>query len=309
MKKENAEVLWVARYDYKPGWELKQHHHNYFQIIYAVRGTGIFILNEYEQDIHPGTLFFMKPGDSHGLVNNSCDTLKTLDIKFLIRGDEDEEYIKNFKSIYFLIDTIIPDLFEKIRQEGLNKKPFYQELSREYLIQMLYLLLRYGKEMLPAVPEEKSAPVVPETDNAGYCVYEYIKAHFSEDTSLDSISAALGYNKSYICQVFKRDYNTTPMKYLYEYRIEKAGELMIRSDYTLKQISEMTGFKSIHHFTRTFRSVKGMTPGQWCNKEREGIGKDIYLNDHFCNAAALFSDSDAAGATKDSVIGDGVTDT
>lgn len=298
MKKPNAEVLWVARYDYKPGWELKQHYHNHYQIIYVVRGTGIFTLNEYEQVIRPGTLFFIKPGDSHGLVNKSSDALKTLDIKFIIRGDEDEEIASNTKSIYLFTDTVIHDLFEKIRQEGLNKKPFYKELSREYLIEMLYLLLRYENEKLNT-PEEKSASIIPETDDAGHRVAEYIKSHFSGEMSLDSISSELGYNKSYICQVFKRDYNTTPMNYLYRYRIEKAGELMIRSDYTIKQISEMTGFKSIHHFARTFRNFKGMTPGQWCNKEREGIGKDIYLNDRFCNSASLFTDapenSDATG--------------
>jgi len=261
VKKPDAEVLWVARYDYKPGWELKQHFHNYCQIIYIVRGTGIFTLNECDHDIRSGVLFFMKPGDSHGLVNDASETLKTLDIKFIIRGGEYAEFIENTKSIYFFNDAIIPDLFEKIRQEGLNKQPYYKELSRGYLLEMLYMLLRYGEKMADT-PDEKAASAVPETDNAGYCAAEYIRAHFAEDMSLDSISSALGYNKSYICQVFKRDYNTTPMKFLYEYRTEKAGELMIRSDYTLKQISEMTGFKSIHHFTRTFRHFKGMTPGQ-----------------------------------------------
>ncbi len=156
-------------------------------------------------------------------------------------------------------------------------------------MQMLYLLLRYDKEESFS-PEEKIASIVPDSDDTGHRVAVYIKTHFAEDMSLDNISSALGYNKSYICQAFKKDYNNTPMKYLYEYRIEKAGELMIRSDYTLKQICEMTGFKSIHHFSRTFRKIKGMTPGQWCNKEREGIGKDIYLNDHFCNAVSMFTD-------------------
>jgi AraC-like DNA-binding protein len=71
--------------------------------------------------------------------------------------------------------------------------------------------------------------------------------------------------------------------------VEKACELMIYSDYSLKQISEMTGFKSIHHFSRVFREQKGISPGQFCRMEREGIRKDVYIDDSFDNTVSTYN--------------------
>lgn len=45
----------------------------------------------------------------------------------------------------------------------------------------------------------------------------------------------------------------------------------------------ITGFKTIHHFTRMFHNLEETTPGQWREREKEGIRKGIFLNDTFKN--------------------------
>jgi AraC-like DNA-binding protein len=53
------------------------------------------------------------------------------------------------------------------------------------------------------------------------------------------------------------------MRYLLECRIEQAKELISYSDYALKEIAERVGFKNIHHFTRVFSEITGVSPGLW----------------------------------------------
>ena len=45
-------------------------------------------------------------------------------------------------------------------------------------------------------------------------------------------------------------------------RIRRAAELIVYSDHSLSQVSEMCGFASVSHFNRVFLKYAGITPGQ-----------------------------------------------
>ena len=98
--KHAAEVLWVARYDYRKNWVLRRHVHNYYQAILILQGKGRFFLGREEYDIRPDTLFLIKPGWEHGLVNESEGVLKTLDMKFLLHDSGLDNMLNNAGNVY-----------------------------------------------------------------------------------------------------------------------------------------------------------------------------------------------------------------
>jgi transcriptional regulator GlxA family with amidase domain len=57
------------------------------------------------------------------------------------------------------------------------------------------------------------------------------------------------------------------------------------SDYELKRIAEMTGFATVHHFTRIFTKLAGLPPGQWRHHERSSGSEDVVLQPGFVNRA------------------------
>jgi AraC-like DNA-binding protein len=65
--------------------------------------------------------------------------------------------------------------------------------------------------------------------------------------------------------------------------VARAKELIEYSDYALKEIAEAVGFKTVHHFTRTFTATEGLSPGAWRRKYLEGIRKDVCINPSFSN--------------------------
>jgi YesN/AraC family two-component response regulator len=280
--KLGLEVLWTARYDYNAGWRLERHSHSYYQIIYILEGTGQFYLSNKEYEIIEQDLFFIRPEEVHGLNADKQGNLKTLDIKFRIEENPFIQELATIDNPVKIADSSIKDLLHNIRREGINRHKLYKELAACYLFQILINLIRLGSDI-----KTDSLNLLQSKNDTGNsaCVeiIDYIKKNYSERISLDNISNAVGYNKSYICKVFKIENNRTVMEYLYLYRIQKAKELIIYSDYTLKQISEMTGFESIHHFTRTFQRFEDISPGRWREKEKEGIRKDIYINEGFNN--------------------------
>ena len=93
-------------------------------------------------------------------------------------------------------------------------------------------------------------------------IVSYLEAHFHEDISLDTLAQALGYNKSYLCVAFRKNTHFTILDCLNMIRIRRAAELIVYSDHSLSQVSDMCGYASVSHFNRVFLKYVGITPGQ-----------------------------------------------
>ena len=71
----------------------------------------------------------------------------------------------------------------------------------------------------------------------------------------------------YFRKLFSKVFGESPMRYLQSVRIEKAKALL-RGDYMpITDIAENVGFKSIYHFSKTFKKITGYTPSEYTKKK------------------------------------------
>ena len=94
-------------------------------------------------------------------------------------------------------------------------------------------------------------------------VREHVEAHFSESIDLAELAAIAGLSVFHFARQFKQSAGITPHQYLVERRIERAREMLARTDLSLSEIAIATGFSDQSHFARHFRQMLGMTPGQF----------------------------------------------
>lgn len=282
MLEQILEVLWVARYDYLPGWKLKNHKHAYYQIIYIIEGEGSFFLEHECFTILKNTLYLIKPGEHHGLTTGTNAGVKTLDIKFTVIGQELTSSLNRCTSKLHINIPIIKQLFERIIEEGKNKNIYYKEFSSTYLCQLLLYIMRTQQDFYIQDVNAKAEYEIGEALEFTSAI-AYIKANYAKPINLSEIAHLSGYNKNYFCEKFRKIFGCTPVRYLYHYRIQKAKDLILYSDYSLKEIASLTGFESIHHFSRLFKQLERVTPGDWRSRERDGISKGISISDDFVN--------------------------
>lgn len=259
-------------------------------MLYILNGCGEYVIENKIFPISKGKLFYIQPNQVHSLVTDTDkgNSVKTLDIKFRVKEKELEKKIKLFKSEVILEEKDIPLLLKKIRKEGLEKDIYYNEFSVIYLMEIIYIICRKHVDIYRGLKNKKNEKKLETIEHYEECTVneafiEHIKKHYMDDLSLKKIAKSLGYNQSYICQQLKKVYKCTPITLLYKFRIKKARELITNTDYSLKQVSELVGFKTVHHFSRKFKEYQGITPGQFRNKERDGIRKNIYFNNNFVN--------------------------
>lgn len=83
-----------------------------------------------------------------------------------------------------------------------------------------------------------------------------------DDLSVANVAAACGLSRSYFIKAFKRTTGRTPHRWLMEYRIDKAKNLL-RGERLIAEIALECGFADQSHFTRVFTTMAGMPPGAW----------------------------------------------
>ncbi|OUO81182.1 hypothetical protein B5F53_00990 [Blautia sp. An249] len=97
-------------------------------------------------------------------------------------------------------------------------------------------------------------------------VRKYIDIHYSEKLSIEEIAKEVYLSPSYLCTLFKKNAGNTIHDYILRVRIEKSIEFMQDRSLSLKDIMKKCGFKSQSYYTKAFREMIGVTPGQYRNK-------------------------------------------
>jgi AraC-like DNA-binding protein len=92
---------------------------------------------------------------------------------------------------------------------------------------------------------------------------EYMKQHLGEPIGIPEISEFVGISSSLASQVFKQETGETIYNYLTNLRMERAAELLARTDDRLSDIAGMVGYQHENSFIRTFRKCKEITPGKY----------------------------------------------
>lgn len=90
-----------------------------------------------------------------------------------------------------------------------------------------------------------------------------ISEHYMEKLSLKYLSEKYYINSAYLGQIFKKQYNVSFKDYLNAYRIEKAAELLKRSDDKIYKIAEKVGYNNSDYFINKFVQLKEKTPLQY----------------------------------------------
>lgn len=105
----------------------------------------------------------------------------------------------------------------------------------------------------------------------------YIHQNYMEKITLEEISASASIGSRECLRCFRNTINKAPIEYLMDYRLQKAGELLKKSDMRVTDIGLQTGFSSNAYFGKIFKERFKMTPVEYRKKEEKG-DNSLYTN-------------------------------
>lgn len=88
--------------------------------------------------------------------------------------------------------------------------------------------------------------------------------HYSEEIPMtnysDFISEQLGYNYTYLSNIFSEVKGTTIQQFIIIHKIEKVKELLLYNELNLTQISYKLHYSSVAHLSNQFKKMTGLSP-------------------------------------------------
>ncbi len=93
-------------------------------------------------------------------------------------------------------------------------------------------------------------------------IYEYLGNNLEEKVSLDDLSEALFFSKSYLKTAFFSTTGKTIMQAFKEMKIQEAKRL-IRSGHSAEEIAKRLAYCNKNYFYKVFSSETGMTPSEY----------------------------------------------
>ena len=92
---------------------------------------------------------------------------------------------------------------------------------------------------------------------------EYIEAHLHMPLRIDDLAEQVHLSPGYRSVLFRRETGKTFSDYVLFRRIETAENMLLYSDYSSTEISEILAFSSQSYFISCFRKRTGMTPKEY----------------------------------------------
>jgi AraC-like DNA-binding protein/ligand-binding sensor protein len=105
----------------------------------------------------------------------------------------------------------------------------------------------------------------------------FIWENYTRKITLQEVSTAAGLSAPYFSTIFKEEMGENLSSYLNRLRVEKAGNMLTETSFTLNEIATSCGFEDQSWFSKIFKSFAGISPGRYrgsCGAAQDVSGGD-----------------------------------
>lgn len=254
-------------------------------LIYTAAGESDYLLNGMRYHSSPGGFILIPPYVSHMLLPSSGSMLVQYIVHFDFYSDPErmtlphqsaknvriplpqrEELLEGkvcFASFSNEGSLIFENLFLAMFREFTSKESGHSLMMRGYVTQMIGMLLRQISSQFSQTSQDGK---VSKTWKIIKQAQEYIFMHYQEKLSNEIVSEAVGVSPNYLSKVFREKTGLSLYYYVQNYRIDMAQKMIINEKCNITEAAFRCGFSSIHAFSKTFRSIRGVSPTAYLGK-------------------------------------------
>lgn len=224
-----------------------------FLIAAVVSGTGELTVGDDTFQLVKGDCFFVDCRCSHNYKSSDIDPWELLWINF--NGSASQQYYRLFISRSG--NVFRPEFFDKVVSAvndimDINEKnaPHAEVLTSKHITDLLTYALTADKshQQYDSALKQKLG-----------AVHNYISDHFTEDISLEKLSARFYISKYYLTREYKRIYGKTIFQHIITARINHGKNLLRFSDRSVEEIAHLCGFNDQSYFARQFKKTENIT--------------------------------------------------
>ena len=266
--------FFIERVDRATGFEMPCFHiHHKYEIYYEIEGTRRYFIEDAAYIVNAGSVVLIGDNQIHKtasvgdtpssriVLNFSAEYLGKIaeifpEVDFFSFLSEEHNHllsnitVKQQNHIYSMLQQLL-ELQEQTSAEG--------EAVRKMLLATLLLELKDLCKQQQAQGGENcrvSNHIVEQ-------IQTYIAEHYAEKLTLTGIASQFYISPYYLSRLFKKSINLSLIEYINGVRIKAAQNLIEKTNESISDISEKTGFLTTAHFRRVFKDATGLSPQQY----------------------------------------------
>ncbi|WP_342575026.1 helix-turn-helix domain-containing protein [Paenibacillus sp. FSL M8-0142] len=145
-------------------------------------------------------------------------------------------------------------------QQSISEERLYDAVNGIHTMEHLLSWIRhYLKELSRKLSVLSIQSKRPEVIRA----QQYVIQHVTEKVTLEEIAGYLNLNASYFSRLFKRETNQNFIEYVNMVKLEKAKQLLQKSNKSIEEISDYLGYANKSYFIKLFKREYGKTPSEY----------------------------------------------
>ena len=172
--------------------------------------------------------------------------------------DGSDEDVPLFRSVPALFNAVVPGIGRLVDQfaEELRTPGILNLEAADCLARLVLIGLSRHLQRTVVVPHRLTPKAITR-------LRDYVDAHLREPILVADLANQAGQSPSHFAKSFMEQTGQSPHKFVMTLRIERAAELLARSDSSLADIAYECGFASQQHMCTVLRRCMGTTPSRF----------------------------------------------
>lgn len=262
-------------YNRKKSFKMIYHRHDYFELVFVLRGIYIQSINGVLHELHEGEVCMLNPNTIHrDEISGPDDRVIFMGLSpsfvdgDLIRffapypeiaeflhsryGHNDQQYIR-----FHCADFVpVREILEKIIEEDMEKQPGHHLVIKGYLVRLFNLLMQDQNYTVCRQSKEEIEQTLFKE------IQEYMYQHMNT-LKRTELAEFFHFSPDYMNRFLIRNCGESYSALLTRIRMEKAAYELKQTDKSVAQIVSDLGFSNRGHFDRLFVQQYGVLPNQY----------------------------------------------
>lgn len=263
--------------------ETAPHRHEYFQVQINLGGDTVQHIGNIERPFPRNTLAFIlphrvhvipHPPESNFIVINfsqtfllphlQCDPMDLEDVSILLAPELSPFRFQQY--LDFTLDDAhfaqVCALIEQMRELDVSRQFGVREILKGLMLQLIGLVCMLYAEPLKQLAESNAAQA-SRRDALGR-MSEYLRRNIADpDLNLKKVAAATYLSPSYLTHWLRKEVGKTFSDMVLERRMHAARNHLLNGSKPVGEVARLCGFADEAYFSRRFRQIHGLPPGQF----------------------------------------------
>lgn len=270
------------------GWSYEQHlrsnvphRHTYFEAcLVGSHGAGTFFNLDDEHALAPHSFFLARPGARHQIINSGAEEMELFWVSFSIpRAGKDElgSLLQAFSNSPLVIAPQQEDLgtlwrtllafAQRSSAEATGEVQTVRHLAQSVLLEIARI--GAGQTIAASFDTASATPILDSSNHTGLARLgaQYVHDNLERTLTPDEIARHLGVSRRQLTRLFSSYTGVPPATYIERARMDRAAGQLRAGLKPVKEIALSVGYGDVHHFTRVFTRVVGVSPARYRNGE------------------------------------------